>query len=456
MNVSLFLVSLFLLQAFCMLIARKSAKELVSQDDYFLAGRSLRFFSLLMTFLATQVGGGLILGAAEEAYQAGWVVLLLPLGSALGLIALGLGLGRRLAQFPVGTTAQLFDVVYDSKRLKKVASVLSMVSLFMILVAQVIASRRFVLSLGVTSNLWFFLFWGMVIVYTATGGLRAVVATDVIQALFFGVVFIGCSVYTICTMDNSLTEVWSMGLKSDLSVWQPSKLIAWLLMPLLFMVIEQDMAQRCLAAASPRCVSKATIWAGVLTMGICALPVFFGVLAKGTDVLAPTGSSVFMAIVQKVTTPALAALVGCAVIAAIISTADSLINAIGANLSQDFQLRSSLRNSQLITASIAIAAIVMSFYFTSVVGVLIQSYELSVSCLFAPIFLALFYKRGNTLSAWLAVCVGAASFVALRLFPVEGYREVMSVVLSFGGYGLGELLCWNAAKDPQKVLEKTM
>ena len=51
----------------------------------------------------------------------------------------------------------------------------------MILIAQILASNKIV-SLGV-DNLWiFYLFWGLLIAYTALGGIRAVVATDMIQA----------------------------------------------------------------------------------------------------------------------------------------------------------------------------------------------------------------------------------------------------------------------------------
>ena len=101
-----------------------------------------------MTFVATQIGGGLVLGAAEEAYQFGWTVLLYPLGACLGFVVLALGVGKNLARFQVSTVAEFFEVVYRSPLLKKMASLLSITSLFMILMAQVIASRKFMVSLG--------------------------------------------------------------------------------------------------------------------------------------------------------------------------------------------------------------------------------------------------------------------------------------------------------------------
>ena len=161
MNILAFFIFLFALQAVCLLVGRSFAKELKTQEDYFLAGRGIKFFPLMMTFLATQVGGGLILGSAEEAYQFGWGVLLYPLGASLGLMLLGSGIGSRLAQFKVSTVAQILEVVYGSATLKKIASLLSIISLFLILIGQIIASKKFMVSVGADSTLFFSRFLGL-------------------------------------------------------------------------------------------------------------------------------------------------------------------------------------------------------------------------------------------------------------------------------------------------------
>src|ERR1700728_3707087 len=108
MSLPIFIFMLFGLQLFYWFVGRRASKGLNTQEDYFLAGKSVKLFPLMMTFLATQVGGGVVLGAAEEAYKFGWPVLFYPLGASLGLITLGLGIGRRLASFQVGTVSQIF------------------------------------------------------------------------------------------------------------------------------------------------------------------------------------------------------------------------------------------------------------------------------------------------------------------------------------------------------------
>lgn len=224
-------------------------------------------------------------------------------------------------------------------------------------------------------------------------------------------------------------------------------------MPLLFMVIEQDMAQRCFAAKSARVVSWASGIAALSILGVCAIPVFYGILGRNLGLEIAPGASVFMTVIKASTTPALMALVACAILAAIISTADSLINAISSNIAQDFTIssKSNVRRSQLISALIGVTALFCSIYCTNVVSILMQSYELSVSCLFVPIVAGLFLRKGNKQSAAWAVSLGALSFLLVRLLPIDFLpKEVFSLLISALGFGVSELYLYLRR---QKALE---
>jgi SSS family solute:Na+ symporter len=384
----------------------------------------------MMTFLATQVGGGLVLGSAEEAYSWGWWVLLYPLGQIFGLIGLGVGIGKRLAGYRVSTVAQIFEVFYGSPVLKRMASALSILSLFMILVAQVLASKKFMLSLGVDDPWIFYLFWGLLITYTAIGGIKAVVATDMIQAGFFIVILLVAFGYAFM---NSPTVV------APPVDFPGAKLSGWFFMPLLYSFLEQDMGQRCFAARSNRILSKATIWAAVLTLLVAFVPVYFGILGNGMEIDRSSGKSTLMSVMSLATSPVMASLVGCAVLAAILSTADSLINAIGSNLSQDFFRRSSLGITRILSIAIGGGAILLSSSFSNVVDLLIQSYEFSLAALIVPLMAALFQKRkGNFSSAISAALFGAGGFFLFKFVDCPIPCEIAEIALSAIGYGLSE------------------
>jgi solute:Na+ symporter, SSS family len=451
MNLTYFIGILVIIQCLCLWVGKKASTKLENEQDYFLAGKDIRFFPLFMTFIATQIGGGLVLGAAEEAYSYGWSVLLYPLGACLGFVVLALGVGKKLAQFQVSTIAELFEVVYHSSRLKKTASLLSIISLFMILIAQVIASRKFMVSLGMENSFLFLLFWGVVIVYTVLGGLKAVVSIDIIQASFFIAVFVFSFGYILYTGYFGLSEVIEAGYSSPSFSLDTTKLSGWLIMPLLFMVIEQDMAQRCFAARSPKIVTKAAGWSALCIVLICTIPIFIGVLGKYLNIAIQPNSSVFMDVTQALTSPILSAFIGCAVLMAILSTAISLLNAVSSNVTQDFDFSwmkqlPGVRLSQGLTAIIGVLAVGGSFYAKTIVDLLIQSYELSVYCLFIPVCGALLKNKGNALSAWLAVICGGLSFWLIG--PWMGIpKEILSVSFSGVGYLVGEIYSQQTAKN---------
>jgi SSS family solute:Na+ symporter len=408
------------------------------ENDYFLANRQVKLLPLLMTFLATQVGGGVVLGASDEAFQYGWPVLFYPLGGALGLMLLGAGLGRKLASFNVSTVAELFETVYGSKILRKFASLLSIVSLFLILIAQIIGSQKFLVSMGMSNPFLFVGFWALIIYYTTKGGLKAVISTDLVQAAFFSAVFLFCLAYVWGSTETAMPSMWVGSLEAV-----SDKFVGWLILPMLFMVIGQDMGQRCFAGASPKIVSQACIGAAIVSLIVCMVPLYLGIYASSMGIEVPAGGSVLMTTVATVTNPFVTALVGCAVLAAILSTATSLINAISSNLAEDFnwsrfQWISPLRRAQIMTFLISSGAIYAAFQFTNIVDLLMMSYDLSLSCLCVPLFFALFRRTGSSQAAFGGVLCGIAGFLLFRVYPIPFSREIAAMLLSLIGYGVGE------------------
>lgn len=443
----LFVMMLFTLQGFYWFVGKRASAQVESEKDYFLANRQVNLFPLLMTFLATQVGGGVVLGASDEAFKYGWPVLFYPLGGALGLILLGAGFGRKLASFNVTTVAELFEVVYGSKMLRKFASLLSIVSLFMILIAQIIGSQKFLVSMGMSNPYLFVGFWALIIYYTTKGGLKAVISTDLVQAAFFSGVFLFCLAYVWGSTETAMPSmlVGSLEVVSD-------KFVGWLILPMLFTVIGQDMGQRCFAGASPKIISQACIGAGMVSLMVCMVPLYLGIYAASVGIEVPNGGSVLMTTVATVTNPFVTALVGCAVLAAILSTATSLINAISSNLTEDFnwsrfQRINPLRRAQIITFLISVGAIYAAFQFTNIVDLLMMSYDLSLSCLCVPLFFALFKRKGSSFAALGAVICGVAGFLLFRVYPVPFSREIAAMAISLIGFGVGEWLARSRASQ---------
>ncbi|MBN2183336.1 MAG: sodium:solute symporter family protein [Sedimentisphaerales bacterium] len=66
------------------------SRQVKTQDDFSVAGRTLSPWVMVLTMLAVWIGTGSIVGNAEEAYRTGMAALIIPLGTFLGMILLSL------------------------------------------------------------------------------------------------------------------------------------------------------------------------------------------------------------------------------------------------------------------------------------------------------------------------------------------------------------------------------
>lgn len=439
MNVPLFFSVLVVLGVVYIWLGQYASKNVRTGEDYFLMGRGLSFWPLFLTLLATQLGGGALIGASQEAYDKGWMVLFYPLGVSLGLFALASGFGAKLRRLNIGTIAEVFEVVYGSRGQRRLASTLSIVTMFMILVAQGISARWFFAALGFESPVYFIAFWALLVTYTVMGGLKAVVYTDALQAVFILAVLALAMVSARIPDQPEIASIEAVSLPTI--PWT-----LWLLMPLLFMLIEQDMGQRCFAAKSPRVIAQSAIAAGVVLLLSSAVAIYFGVKAREAGLVPNGSSSILLTAVSAFTSPTVATLFMVALFLAVISTADSLLCCISSNLACDFFLNTGqkentgIRRAQLLTFLTGLAALLLAFFLDQVVPVLMFAYELSVCVLFVPTVVAVCVNAPSRNGGYLSMGCGFLGFLLFKVFDPYLPSEVAAVLLSCLGYVLGRLL----------------
>ena len=251
-----------------------------TSTDYFLAGRSLSLTAVTFTLIATQLGGGMLLGTSQEAYQIGIWGILYTLGMSIGFLILGCGLASRLRSLGVETTAQLFETRYNSVTLKKIASFLSIVTLCGLFVGQIVASRTIIAGLGFSNEYVFALFWLFVIGGAALGGLYAVAETDRYQVFYIMMVFVLIFAYALWQDPASLFNLFTPGPSVAVPSLGFKSMFGILIMPALFSLIEQDLAQRFFAARSGRIAALSAFGASIFMLCFALIPIYFGIQAR--------------------------------------------------------------------------------------------------------------------------------------------------------------------------------
>jgi SSS family solute:Na+ symporter len=395
---------------------RKSGQTI---EDYFICRSSLKLGWLTLTILATQLGGGTVIGAAETAYSSGWVGCFYSLGIGVGLILMGLFIAPKLKSYTLMTMASVFGKVYKSPLIRKISAYLSVVTLFFILVAIGISCRKLFAYLGYDSPWALGGFWFVILGYTVLGGLRAVVITDTIQVIFILAVLAFVAVFVLGTpnLANSLVR-YQMPENSNI-LWTD-----WVLMPLCFMIISQDMGQRCFAAIDKKTIQKAMLIAAASLMAISVVPVALGILGSQLGITVEGGSAL-MATVEYLFAPAVVSLIAIAIIIAIVSTADSLLCAISSNISVDILQNSSVLKSRMVTFIIGFIAMIFSYTKSDVIPVMIIGYEVSVFVLFIPFLMGLYKKDVTEKQAFYSMGIGTFFFLLKKVTPFWGIEFCM-------------------------------
>ncbi len=450
MNTLLFFAVFAALAIFYTILGFLASTKVGNTADYFLAGRDLGLFPITMTLIATQIGGGMLIGTSENAYLYGLYGLLYTVGMTIGFALLAAGFASRLQALQVSTTAEIFEYTYQSLFLKQIASFLSIITMSGLLIGQVVASRTIIgsLDLGVGTEIIFIAFWLFIILYTMAGGLKAVVITDVFQVLLIIGIFTGVFIYSlfygppfdwqsITTIQKEMFGTVPLSLNA---------LVATITMPALFSLIEQDLAQRFFAARTKRVASLAALISCVFMVLFALIPIYFGMQAKLMGIKLAAGESPLIPVIELLTNEFVVILCLCAIIAAITSTADSLLCAVSSNIAQDFELRwtglsDPLTRSKVVTLVVGAGAFAASYFVPqNVITILIDSYAISVSCLLVPLLVAYCTKNVSQRGALFSVVLGGIAFVAIPFWNTTFPKVILPVLISAIGYALGVLL----------------
>jgi Na+/pantothenate symporter len=190
----------------------RQKKEFVG--EYFLGGRSLGLWAFALTFAATSSSGGSFMGFPSLIYTHGWVLALwiasYMLVPVVGMGLLGKRVNRLARQSGAVTVPDLIKARFKSETVGMIATLLVLFFMFFYLLAQFKAGSKIMTTLlqdvavyqtavnavggAIDGVPWvgsaepdyvlcLLVFAFSVIVYTAFGGFRAVVWTDVMQGI---------------------------------------------------------------------------------------------------------------------------------------------------------------------------------------------------------------------------------------------------------------------------------
>jgi sodium/proline symporter len=401
-------------------------RKVKNSCDYAIAGRSLPGWAAALSERATGESSWALLGLPGMAYATGLVEIWTALGCVAGIITAWVGLAWRLRdeaeKFQVNTFSEYIARKHGEmeRPIRAVASLTIVFFFFFYVGAQFLGGGKTLFTLFHLPEKWGLLLTALIIVpYTIYGGFRSVVYTDCVQAVLMIVTLVVTPVVGIIAIAKtpglfaaSIPQALAAAGPSYISLTGAASGFAAGVMILAgfswffgYLGGQPQLSMRFMAIRDADQARKAR------SIGIAwTLVAYIGALAIGWIGIAlfgPTGLQdqeyVLPAVLLKLFPPALAAVLITGAIAAMVSTADSLLILSASELSENLikpisknrEESDCLGRSRRITAGLAVIALALAYLFpTRLIFTMVGYVWAGIGGTFSIVILfTLFWKR---------------------------------------------------------------
>ncbi|MGL0814667.1 sodium/proline symporter PutP [Vibrio vulnificus] len=431
-------------------------KKTSSSSDYFLGGRSLGPWPAALSAGASDMSGWLLLGLPGYAYAAGIEAFWLAGGLLVGTWANWLVSAKRLRTYSIQTDALTLPE-FLSRRFDDKSKLIQTISAFFILLfflfytssGLVAGGKLFETVFGLDYSTAVIIGTLCVVSYTLFGGFLAVSWTDLVQGLLMAAALMivpiavmeggfGQLATDMHNINPELLTLWNDAKGEPLSAIAIISLVAWGLgyfgQPHILARFKASRTNREFGTARRIAVGwTALSMAGAILVGLVGLVWVNG--HPGTELA--DGEKIFMLLVNTVFHPVIAGILLAAILAAVMSTADSQLLVSSSALAEDFykQVIKPDASSQEIVMVGRIGVVVISIIAlilamtpdSSVLGLVSYAWA-GFGAAFGPaVVLSLYWKGMNRNGALAGILIGGITIVVWKQLT-GGWFDVYEIV----------------------------
>ena len=315
-----------------------SKRRAGSQNGFFVAHRRGTLPLITGSLVATAIGGSALIVTSKLGFELGLPGAWWLLVGSVGLVLLGVFFARRVRGAALYTLPELVEKQYD-RRVSLAASILIVIAWVGVVAGQIVAAGSFLSILGIGSTtFWVVIFTAVVVVYAILGGQFSIIRTDVFQAPIF---FIG--IFIVLALVFSRVGGLE-GLKASLPLsyfsfptnpafdWK--MLLSFLILVGATYVVGPDMYSRLFCAKGEKTAQQSAILLAFLFIPLAFAITLIGMSAK---VLYPQimPDDAFPQVISGVLSPGLSGLIIAALVAALMSSADTCLLSKSVILTED-------------------------------------------------------------------------------------------------------------------------
>lgn len=430
------------------------SRKIKTDDDYFLAGRSLGPVLATFSIFATWFGAETCIGTAGSVYRHGISGLHAdPLGYSLCIFIMGFVFSKVLWNKKITTIPDLFHRRF-SPNVERLAAIIMIPSSIIWAGAQVRAFGQIIHSM---TDIGFFpavtAAAVVVLIYTICGGLLADAYNDLLQGVAV-IIGLGILLYVVVDGLGGIGPALATISSDRLALMTPDgehlsflgKMELWLV-PIMGSVMAQELVSRVVASRSDKIAFHSCLRAGAIYFIVGMVPVMIGLLGPAyMPGLAEPETIMPLLAKNHLNSIGYIVFVG-ALVAAILSTVDSTLLSVSALISHNLVLPSINNPSEKFKVILARGGVLLSgivaysiaFSSDSITGLVELASSLGGPSILVLTSIALFVKKGNAFNAMIAMIASIVTWLVSHFVMEIQFPVMLTVVMCGACYFLSLL-----------------
>ena len=396
-----------------MVVGQIGKKYSGTLSDSLTAGKQGTLIMVAGSFLGSHIGTGIVVGGATNGATygvgAGWY----GVGAALSFALFAFVTARWVRKHGYVTISTYFRDRYTrfGHIITLIVAIAGIFGATANIAAQVIAGKQLFVYAGIDPLIGSTIAVVVIGIYCTAAGLWGVMMTDVWQVIII-VIGMGAAIISLFLNFDGAAAISSLNADYFKAVPFDTETLLWMVVPTtMYGLISASAKQR---SASPK-TEKIALWGAIIgavgTGLFTFLPVVIGMYGRAAFPEVES-SSVLFTVMFQVLPEWLAALLLVAVVAAVMSTADTQLMTIMANgmhdiytntLAPKYNLNTDEKRmktiSTVLTVVVLIGALLLSFQFNNIQKLLSKALSITTSACVIPFLGGRFMKKGTDIGA---------------------------------------------------------
>lgn len=399
-------------------IALFASKQNKTSNDFFLGSAGFGvLFVITMTFSET-IGGTATIGDSAEAMSSiGMAAIWSTWGIAFGCMLFVFLFGKFYrvigATKNARSVASSYGAIFGKRTKAVVLIIVAIVYASMFALQPVAAAGLLAPMFGVDRNIVYLVMGALFIVVACMGGLKGLAKMNKVHAfvMWFGLLFVS---YLAVRAGGGITAVAQTAPEGFMSPFNPgiATVLIWFIGAVLSQMNSAIMTMITLSSSALKAARKGVCVAAVLLATFALFPAIIGVCAHAINPAADPQSALFL--VAQNMSPWLGGLCSIAIIAAIFSSAPSLLLVVGTTLTDDLYRgfikpeasdREVMVFAKLSMIVVGVLAVALGFQTTSIFSQLISVFQVR-SIVAVVLLFALAWPRVHERAVFWSMLVG--------------------------------------------------